>query len=300
VLSWGGLRGAISLALALSLPAAIGEDRILLRTMAFGVVLFTLLVQSTTMVPLLRRLRIAIRSEAQVEYEKRHARLVSLQSAVKHLEHRYGEGLLTSHTWEILKKSFNTQINRLTQELREVMRLDPILEAEELDTAYREVQRARRSALQGLRQDGVISEDVFEELSAEVDITLTKDGYAAPINDLLQAAGSEEVRLSMANYSGLDIEEVTIEPGAPCDGKRVREITWPEGSVIASVHRGRQVIVPHGSTILHAGDVLVVVLHGETGKKVKKICQAAREDTDPTGATKRVEGEGSSDVPIKR
>ena len=48
VMFWGGLRGAISLALALSLPASLPE-RELLRVMAFGVVLFTLLAQGTTM-----------------------------------------------------------------------------------------------------------------------------------------------------------------------------------------------------------------------------------------------------------
>jgi Trk K+ transport system NAD-binding subunit len=115
-----------------------------------------------------------------------------------------------------------------------------------------------------------------------VDLSLTKDGYAAPINDLLKAAGSEEVRLSLAQYSGLNIQEMTIEAGAPCDGKKVREISWPEDSVIASVHRGRQVIVPHGSTSLHAGDVLVIVLHGDTDKQVKKICQDAAAETHTT------------------
>ena len=44
VANWSGLRGAISLALALSLPAALGSDRDLLRIMVFGVVLFTLLI----------------------------------------------------------------------------------------------------------------------------------------------------------------------------------------------------------------------------------------------------------------
>ena len=62
VLNWGGLRGAIALALALSLPAALGPDRDLIRIMAFGVVLFTLLVQSTTMEPLVRKLGIVTRN----------------------------------------------------------------------------------------------------------------------------------------------------------------------------------------------------------------------------------------------
>ena len=45
---WGGLRGTISLVLVLSLPIRLGADRDLVRVVAFGVVLFTLLVQGTT------------------------------------------------------------------------------------------------------------------------------------------------------------------------------------------------------------------------------------------------------------
>ena len=49
VLYWGGLRGAITLALALSLPLQIGPERALLQSMAFGVVLFSLIVQGLSM-----------------------------------------------------------------------------------------------------------------------------------------------------------------------------------------------------------------------------------------------------------
>src|SRR5215211_4679247 len=47
ILFWGGLRGAITLALALSLPetGALGDARGILQAMAFGIVLFTLLIQ---------------------------------------------------------------------------------------------------------------------------------------------------------------------------------------------------------------------------------------------------------------
>jgi CPA1 family monovalent cation:H+ antiporter len=47
VLFWGGLRGAIGLALALGLPRDL-DSRSQLEVMAFGVVLFTLLAQGTT------------------------------------------------------------------------------------------------------------------------------------------------------------------------------------------------------------------------------------------------------------
>ena len=172
VLTWGGLRGAISLALALSLPAALGPDRELLRLMAFGVVLFTLLAQATTMQPLIRGLSLITRSEAQDEYEFRHARLMAARAAEKRLDHLHHEGLLSTPAWEKMKPGVTEQITTLAEAVRQVMRDKPSLEAEELDTAQHELLRAQRSALLDLRHDGVISEEVFETLTAEVDAAL--------------------------------------------------------------------------------------------------------------------------------
>jgi Na+:H+ antiporter len=54
VLTWGGLRGGISVALALSLPD--GPYRALLLQVCYAVVVFTVVVQGLTMPPLVRRL----------------------------------------------------------------------------------------------------------------------------------------------------------------------------------------------------------------------------------------------------
>ena len=98
---WGGLRGALSLALALSLPVALGPDRFLLQAMAFGVVLFTLLVQATTMSPLVRWLGIGVTNPARIEFEMRQAELTASRAAVAHMERRYREGLISSNAWEL-------------------------------------------------------------------------------------------------------------------------------------------------------------------------------------------------------
>jgi CPA1 family monovalent cation:H+ antiporter len=58
VLTWGGLRGGLSMVLALSLPIGFGHRELILH-MTFGVVLLTLLVQGLSIKPLLRRVGLA-------------------------------------------------------------------------------------------------------------------------------------------------------------------------------------------------------------------------------------------------
>ena len=68
VWNWGGLRGAIGMALVLSLPQEFDEYRELMTLMVFGVVLFSLLVQSTTMQGLLRWLDLEKDPPEPLEY----------------------------------------------------------------------------------------------------------------------------------------------------------------------------------------------------------------------------------------
>ena len=104
VVNWGGLRGAIALALAISLPAELDPAaREQIRVMAFGVVLFTLLIQSTTMRGLIRRLKIGERDPVQAEYELGYARLMAFRSAARHLDKMHQEGFLSERAWETLR-----------------------------------------------------------------------------------------------------------------------------------------------------------------------------------------------------
>ena len=183
VLNWGGLRGAISLALVLSLPTALGAERDLLRVMTFGVVLFSLLVQATTMRPLVRRLAIVTRTEGQVEYERRHARLTALRAAQRHLENLHHQGLVSTYTYGRLKPAIEREIDSRADSVRDAIRSAPELEAEELDTTLRELLRAQRSALLGLRQDGIISDEVLETLTAEVDARLISGEFDLEAHD---------------------------------------------------------------------------------------------------------------------
>jgi monovalent cation:H+ antiporter, CPA1 family len=203
ILFWGGLRGAVSLALALSLPSVLASSS-QIQLMAFGVVLFTLLVQGFSMAPLVRRLGLVERSEMQDEYERRHARVVANRASYEHLERRYRQGLLSDHIWKTLSPFLAEHNRRLADSVREVLASDPSVEAEEMDTARREALRAQRSALTRLRRDGVISEENYAQLVAEVDAALTEKSLgwsdlisnhellSAPINRLMAVVIQEQ------------------------------------------------------------------------------------------------------------
>jgi uncharacterized protein YaaQ len=172
ILYWGGLRGGVALALALCLPEALGEGRETLAVMAFGVVFFTLVGQGLTIGPLVRRLGLTRRVEEQLEYERRHARAISARAAHAHLARLHRDGLLSTSTWERLEPALSERSRVLAGAVSEVLRDAPSIQAEELDTARREALRASRGSLAGLRRDGVLGDEVYQELVAEVDAAL--------------------------------------------------------------------------------------------------------------------------------
>ena len=84
VLWWGGLRGSVSIALALSVPIALQQRDEIIATV-FGVVLFTLLVQGLTTQPLLDKLGLIGDQPLRQEYQELIARRIALNRVQNHL-----------------------------------------------------------------------------------------------------------------------------------------------------------------------------------------------------------------------
>ena len=173
---WGGLRGAISLALVLSLPYDLPEvER--LRVMSFGVVLFTLLIQGTTMSSLLARLGLTQRKDSEIEYERRHGRLIAARAGYERLKELHHEGLISHPTWQQLEPEMQDELQIRLRAQTELLEAEPDLSEEARDDARREGLRAQRAMLSELWSNGVISEHVYNELVREVDMQLKNDRH---------------------------------------------------------------------------------------------------------------------------
>ncbi len=166
VMFWGGLRGAISLALALTLSGEVFGTGFVreMQVMTFGVVLFTLLVQGTTIETLIRRLGLSKKPEHLLEHQRRQADLFTKRAGLNEMNRLRNEGMLFRDIWEAVRAVYDEDINISKVEIRDHLEDHPELEQDLFLQARSDALRAERSAVTDAMQRDLISESIHEEL----------------------------------------------------------------------------------------------------------------------------------------
>lgn len=70
--------------------------------------------------------------------------------------------------------------------------------------------------------------------------------------------------------------EIPVEFGSVAAGKKISEISWPEGILVTAIHRGNKDIIPNGSTKIAAGDYLMILssecTYRDTSINIRELC----------------------------
>jgi len=174
VLVWGGLRGSIALALALSIPMTLVSsvpfpDRDLLLTATFGVILFSLLVQGLTMSPLLSRLGLIDKKSAQQEYEALAARKNMALAALQEIDRMSRSGGLPQETATRLKDSYNERIVQFDDLLHDLRLRDEDLSESQSRSIKRRLLQLEKAVVRQRNLDGAISDEPMRSLLSEID-----------------------------------------------------------------------------------------------------------------------------------
>ena len=173
VMAWSGMRGAVSLAVALALPfttAAGGgfPKRDLIVFLTFSVILFTLVAQGLSLPSLIRRLGVGD-GGADADEEIR-ARLVATSAALEELDALVGEEWTRDETVEWLRRFYEYRKRRFAARAGKIE--DEGYEDQTL--AYqRTLQRllaAQREALLRMRGAGELSNEGMNRLLRELDL----------------------------------------------------------------------------------------------------------------------------------
>jgi monovalent cation/hydrogen antiporter len=160
VLGWSGLRGAVSLAAALSLPLD-AQGRPLILYLTFATILVTLVGQGLTLPAVIRRFAPGDTQEAE-ELEE-HARREAARAALEMLEGLESDRDIPGDALEHARRRYELRLEHLDEE-----------EEEAVLPAARDIQRqalaAERETLDRLHADGEIDQETARRLGQELDL----------------------------------------------------------------------------------------------------------------------------------
>jgi CPA1 family monovalent cation:H+ antiporter len=155
VISWAGMRGIVSLAAALALPAAFPFREVIVL-IAFSVVLGTLVIQGLTLGPLLRRLD--LQDDDPVGHEVAAARARALRAALAALD---GD---RSPLADAAREEFLAHLGATDADTDS----GPSRLADHIDARRRGLQAAR-GAVHAMRASDEIGDDAFHMMEEELD-----------------------------------------------------------------------------------------------------------------------------------
>jgi Na+/H+ antiporter len=173
VVGWSGMRGAVSLAVALALPFTTDSgagfpQRDLIVFLTFAVIFFTLVVQGLSLPVLIRRLGVTD-DEADANEELR-ARLVATKAALDRIDALGAEEWTRDDTLERMRGLYQYRKRRLAAQAGKIE--DDGYEDRSLayQQAIQSVLSAQREALIGLRANNELSNEAMNRILRELDL----------------------------------------------------------------------------------------------------------------------------------
>jgi len=173
LLGWIGMRGAVSLAAALSLPLTINSgapfpDRDLIQFLTFAVIFVTLVVQGLSLPTLIRRLRIT--DDGAAETEELKARLAATKAALAQIEELSREDWTRDDTIERMRAAYDYRKRRLAARAGKIEDDGYEDRSMQYQQAVQIVLGAQRDALVELRREGTISNETMNRIIRELDL----------------------------------------------------------------------------------------------------------------------------------
>lgn len=175
VVAWSGMRGAVSLAAALSLPLETDAgtpfpDRDLIIFLAYCVVVFTVVVQGLTLSSVIRRLRV-MDDPTLIEHEAHSARIVNAEAALRALDELESAEWTRQETVDRMRAMYTFRERRFKTLRGDVDDGDGIVaQSLAFQRLVYEVIDAQRASLVQMRNEGVISAEVMRTLERELDL----------------------------------------------------------------------------------------------------------------------------------
>jgi CPA1 family monovalent cation:H+ antiporter len=170
VLSWGGMRGVLSLAAAFSVPYSLGNgtsfgQRSMILYLTFFLIMTSLVLQGLTMPWIIRLM--AIDSTNEEEREENHARRTLIEDALRYLNRRRVQDRFDAALVREMMVMYERRLRALP--IEDDVGPDAGSRTRR-DALWLEVLQIERESLIRLRDDGAISDDVARSIQRDLDL----------------------------------------------------------------------------------------------------------------------------------
>ena len=112
------------------------------------------------------------------------------------------------------------------------------------------------------------NEAIFKRLGIDATVSST-DAILAQIEQQLPARAL--VHLLSLRGAGVEFLEITISADSPVLGKPLRDLGIPTDIILPLVLRSGTSIIPHGGTVLEAGDEVIAVTSPESVDVLRRL-----------------------------
>jgi CPA1 family monovalent cation:H+ antiporter len=165
---WGGLRGAVCLALALSIDAEF-PNRDLIIILTLGIALFTLLIPGTTIGKLIQILQLN-RPSILEQVGQAIAIVIAKKEALKESKKLQNNNYFVPNLVENFTQKYQQEVTQARQSLIDLQQNLKLSEMEALQVVWSEALAIEKQVYSELNDRGFISEPVFAELTLMINL----------------------------------------------------------------------------------------------------------------------------------
>jgi CPA1 family monovalent cation:H+ antiporter len=206
VVAWTGMRGVVTLALALALPFTLADGtpfphRDLIIFLSVSVIVFTLVLQGLTLPWLTRKLTLSF--DPKRMEEEWHARAQAARRAIERLDelksdtgiHLPALARIREHYTERLESLGDGPNTPLHPDHAPGLMSHPLLQAE--NRLWAEVLKKERETLIELRRNYIIGDDVLYDIVREMDLLAARFHHEESYSEVSDTAENAKIRRTL-------------------------------------------------------------------------------------------------------
>ena len=173
VISMGGIRGSMSIALALGLPITF-EYYDTFISIIFGVVVISVIFGGLILMFSIDKLKLRKRSDIEFEYEYNIGKIIGYKKSLEELEKLFNNGRISKKVFDTIKANYNKKLKEIEIKVDQIFSGESSINKSQSLIIMRNLFLSQKSAIKEAEINNLISIKVSRQLINDIDTKLSE------------------------------------------------------------------------------------------------------------------------------